>query len=289
MYEPINQATGWFFDSYTSNAGLLIHVKSIIATIKTKLQKAQIIDTEEFGKILVLNNYMYQAQQGTELTEMLVHVPFNSGNPKKKVLLIGGGDGISLSQIVKYPGIEKIDVVDIDEELTHFCQKNYIVDKEIWNDPRAHYHFIDGFDFLSRTSEKYDAILSAVSEIYTEDGSPGMAYKLYSKEFYKLAADHLSLGGAFVSDGTTLHYTSPGYQWWSFGKDMQGVFKIVKPFHFNSKRMPGGEFVLLYCSNNVDPESDARESKLDLKTSYYNFDIHLASFKLPESMKQKWF
>ena len=156
MYEPVNpqNSNEWFYDSYNDHAGLLIHIKEKIADLQTKLQHVQIFDTEEFGKILVLNGYMYQAEQGAELTEMLVHVPMNTGVEKKKILLIGGGDGISLSQLLKYPEIESIDVVDIDQELTKLCQEKFIVPKKVWQDPRIHLFFGDGFTFLEKTKTK---------------------------------------------------------------------------------------------------------------------------------------
>lgn len=290
MNEPVNQQNSneWFYDSYNDHAGLLIHVKEKIADLQTKLQHVQIFDTEEFGKILVLNKYMYQAEQGTELTEMLVHVPMNTGVEKKKVLLIGGGDGISLSQLIKYPEIESIDVVDIDEELTKLCQDKFVTPEKVWQDPRIHLFFEDGFAFLEKSKTKYDLILSAVSEIFSADGSPGMAYKLYTNEFYQIVSNHLTENGIFVSDGTTVHYTAKGYEWWEYGKQLKSVFPVVFPYHFNSKRMPGGEFVLLWGSKTTDPIKDFRKPQSTLRTIYYNPEIHLASFSLPENMKQKW-
>lgn len=290
MYKPLilDNTSLWFYDSYTPHLGLAIHVKAEVAHTRTKYQQVRILDTFELGKILVLNQYMYQAQQGTELTEMLIHVPFNSGKTKKKILVIGGGDGVSLSQIVQYPQVEQIDVIDIDEELTKFCRKNFFIPESIWQDKRVHFYFQDGFDFLFNSHSKYDVILSAVSEIYNADGSEGMAYRLYTKDFYRLVFEHLTAEGMFVSDGTTVHYTSEGYEWWKYGKEIKKVFPIVKPYHFNSKRMPGGEFVLLFSSKKYDPVNNFKWQGLDLKTIYYNQEIHKAAFVLSESMKKKW-
>ena len=123
----------WFYDAYTDSAGLAIKVKKGLVDVRTKFQRVRIIDTFEFGKILILNNYMYQAEYGTELTEMLVHVPFNVGSVKKKVLLIGGGDGVSLVQLVKYKDLKEIHVVDIDEELTNTCKEHFFVPKKTCN------------------------------------------------------------------------------------------------------------------------------------------------------------
>ncbi len=140
----------WFYDSYSKDAGLKIHVKSVVAQITTKFQQVKILDTFEFGQILVLNQYMYQAEQGTELTEMLVHAPMNCIGNKSKVLLIGGGDGVSLSQLVNYPCIKHIDVVEIDEQLHKLCQKHFFINPKVWQDSRISVHYTDGFDFLKK-------------------------------------------------------------------------------------------------------------------------------------------
>lgn len=281
-----NDNKEWFYDSYNSDTGLLIHVKEEIASIETKLQRVKILDTYEFGKILTLNNYMYQAEQGTELTEMLVHVPMNTISDIKKVLLIGAGDGVSLSQLVKYPYIEKIDAVDIDEELTNLCKEKYTIDKSVYEDPRVTWHFEDGFEFIKKTNEKYDLVLAVVSEVFNEDGSPGMAYPIYSEDFYKSVKEHLTSNGIFVSDGTTVHYTSEQFAWWNFVKKMKKEFSIVKPFIFNSKRMPGGDFALLWSSNSINPIRDFKWRGIELNNNYYNQEIHKSSFVLPEHMEK---
>lgn len=282
-----NNKQEWFYDSYNSNAGLLIRIKKEIASSETRHQKVKILDTYEFGKVLVLNNYMYQAEQGIELTEMLVHLPMNTNGAKKKVLLIGAGDGVSLSQLVKYKGIEKIDAVEIDKELNTLCKDKFFIDKKVFEDSRVNWFFEDGFEFVKNSKEKYDLILSAVSEIYKEDGTPGMAYSLYTEEFYKLASEHLNQNGIFLTDGTTMHYTSEGYRWWEYLDNIKKHFTIVKPFIFNSKRMPGGDFVLLYGSNNVDPVKDFEKNDEQIEYLYYNHDIHKSTFVLPEHMIKK--
>jgi spermidine synthase len=290
-YKPLilDDTNLWFHDAYSKHTGLAIHVKEEIAHTITKFQQVRILDTFEFGKILVLNQFMYNAAQGTELTEMITHVPMNTGkNQKKNILLIGGGDGITLSQLVKYPEIEHIDLIDIDEELTQLCRQHFIVGEHVWSDPRIVYHFVNGYDFVEQSQDKYDLIIPVLSEIYNADGSEGMAFRLYTQAFFDLVKSHLTPDGIFISEGTTVHYTSPGYEWHTFNQTLPKTFNIVKPYHFNSKRIPGGEFVLIYCSETLDPIKDYALRSVELNTNYYNSAIHTAAFALPEHMQQVW-
>ncbi len=282
--DPANGS--FFYDIYSSHAGLAIQVKEKIADIQTKCQRVAIYDTQEFGKVLVLNKYMYQAEQGTELTEMLVHVPMHTKVDIKNVLLIGAGDGVSLSQLVKYKDIEHIDAVDIDEDLTKLCKEKFLVDKSVYEDGRVSWHFQDGLEFLKESKDKYDLILAVVSEVFNEDGSPGMAYPIYTDDFYQQVKNHLTENGIFVSDGTTVHYISEDFAWWKFAKKIKKQFSMVKPYIFNSKRMPGGDFALIWASNKTDPIKDF-VSKESIESNYYNYGIHKASFILPEHMIRK--
>lgn len=289
MFEPVNQSNSseWFYDAYSENAGLLVHIKEKVVDLQTKLQRVQILITEEFGKILVLNRYIYNAEQSTELAEMITHVPLFSGPDKKKVLLIGGGDGISLSNILKH-NVEAVDVVEIDQELASICQKHFCVDSQVWHDKRVRYFYEDGFEFLKKSKDKYDAIICPLSEIYQDDGSPGMAFRLYTEEFHKMAHEHLSDDGVYVFEGASMHYTPQGSEWWEFGKIAKSVFSILKPYRLNAKRIPGGEFVLFFCSKQIDPITDLRNTSLKIDTTYYNFETHIASFSLPKYARDKW-
>lgn len=271
---------------FVNRDGLNIPYSKVLVDKQTKYQRLRILETEKFGKVMVLDNIMFQAEEGDELTEMATHIPLNVGPRKRKILMIGGGDGFSLKELVKHSYLERIDLVEIDGELLEESRKIFNF-KNAWNDPRVHIFINDGFLFLKDAKESYDLIISTPANAYTEKGNKGIAFSLFTKEYFKLAYSHLSKDGIFITDGSTSHYSEKKPNWVSIYHDLKTVFPIVLPYFFASKRMPGGSFVLLFASKKYYPIKDFKLNQIDLKTRYYNSGIHSASFSLPEFLLKK--
>ncbi|MFH1445682.1 MAG: fused MFS/spermidine synthase [Nanoarchaeota archaeon] len=253
---------------------------------RTRYQRLRIFETEKFGKIVVLDDIMFQAEQGDELTEMATHLPLNIGSKKGKVLLVGGGDGFSLKELVKHPYLEKIDMVEIDSELLEECKRAFNF-KNTWNNLHVHLFVNDGRIFLKESKEKYDLIISTPANTYTDKGEKNIAFPLFTKDYFKTVFEHLNEDGIFVTDGSTSHYAEKEPNWVSIYHDLKKIFHIVMPYFFASKRMPGGSFVLLFASKKYHPIKDFKLNQDGLKTKYYNKGIHSASFSLPEFLLTK--
>ena len=271
---------------FTNRDGLNIPYSKVICDKRTKYQRVRILQTAKLGKIIVLDNIMFQAEEGDELTEMATHVPLNVGSKKKRVLLIGGGDGFSLKELVKHSYLERIDLVEIDSGLLEASKKAFGFGKA-WSDKRVHTFIKDGNLFLKTAKPAYDLILSTPANTYTERGAKNIAFPLFTKEYFKLAYNHLSNDGIFVTDGSTSYYSEQKPNWVSIYKDLKAVFPIVLPYFFASKRMPGGSFVLLFASKRYHPIKDYKPNLTKPNTRYYNKGIHIASFSLPEFLKAK--
>ena len=271
---------------FVNRDGLNIPYSEIVVDKQTKYQRLRVFETEKFGKIIVLDNIMFQAEEGDELTEMATHLPLNVGHKKRKVLMIGGGDGFALKELVKHPYLEQIDLVEIDSELLDECKKAFPF--KCWDDNRVHTLVSDGFVFLKEAKkETYDLIISTPANTYTEQGEKNIAFPLFAKEYFKLVYNALGEDGIFITDGSTSHYSEKKPNWVSIYHDLKTVFPIVLPYFFASKRMPGGSFVLLFSSKKYDPIKNFKLNQANLKTKYYNQGVHSAAFSLPEFLREK--
>jgi spermidine synthase len=271
---------------FVNRDGLNIPYSKVIVDRKTKYQRLRILQTDKFGKIIVLDNIMFQAEEGDELTEMATHLPLNVGPRKGTVLMIGGGDGFALKELVKHKYLQKIDVIEIDGDLLKICKKAFPF-KGAWNSRCARLIVKDGANFLKDSKDKYDLIISTPANTYTQEGEKNIAFPLFTREYFKLAYSHLNRDGIFVTDGSTSHYSEKKPNWVSIYKELKTVFPIVMPYFFASKRMPGGSFVLIFASKKYNPIKDYKSNQPDLKTRYYNKGIHSASFNLPEFLQKK--
>ncbi len=271
---------------FRNRDGLTIPYSEVLVDRKTKYQRLRILQTEKFGKIMTLDGVMEQAEESDELTEMATHLPLNVGPRKRRVLIVGGGDGFALKELVKHGYLERIDVVEIDPEVLRESKRVFDF-KDAWEDPRVRVFIRDGSVFLKNKKGAYDLIISTPSNAYTEEGKENIAFPLFATEYFETVRDRLADDGIFVTDGSTAHYSETRPNWVSIYRDLKTVFPVVMPYFFASKRMPGGSFVLLFASRRYHPVEDFQLNRKSLKTRYYNQGIHSAAFTLPEFLLKK--
>ena len=183
------------------------HVHGILELVfdgHTKYQRVTIARTGSFGLALFLDGFA----QSTEYDEFIYHeslvhpAMITHGNPRK-VLIIGGGEGATLREVLKYESVERAVMVDIDEELVNLCRKHLPEwHKGAFDDPRAELVFMDGRKFVEETKEKFDVIILDLTD--PVKGTPGVL--LYTKEFYEVVRDRLNPGGVMVTQATSLRY-----------------------------------------------------------------------------------
>lgn len=271
---------------FVNRDGMNIPYSRVLSDKQTEYQRLRILETEKFGKIIVLDDIMFQAEQGDELTEMATHLPLNVGRKKENVLMIGGGDGFAIKELVKHDYLKHIDVVEIDGQLLNECKKIFPFGGA-WKDKRVELHVGDGFEFIKNSGKQYDLIISTPANTYTSGGKENIAFPLFTKQYFKLACDALREDGILVTDGSTAHYADKKPNWVSIYNDLKSTFPIAMPYFFASKRMPGGSFVMLFASKKYHPIEDFKLNQANLETKYYNQGIHSAAFSLPEFLAKK--
>lgn len=140
---------GFMGEQYANDVALIFKVKNILLSRQTKYQKVDIIDTETYGKILFLDNLLMKTDKdGHIINEMIVHVPMMTGGKKKRVLVVGAGEGFTATELLKYPYIEKIDVVDIDREFVEISKKIYPEKMKAFDSKKVSLFLMDGLEFV---------------------------------------------------------------------------------------------------------------------------------------------
>lgn len=147
---------------------------SLLFASQSKYQSIEVHETKFFGKMLVLDGVIQLTERDADsYNEMMAHVPmFQHTNPKR-VLVIGGGDGYVLKEVLKHPSVERVDHVDLDEEVIKTCEKYFPQWGDAWKDSRANLHICDGAKFVRDTPDNYyDVIIQDSSDpwIAGEDG-----------------------------------------------------------------------------------------------------------------------
>jgi len=172
----------WFLD-YESEHKVISHrIKEQVVSTKTQFQNVKILDTYYVGRVLVLDNKL-QSLESDEYVyhECLVHPPVIDAQRRDKVLILGGGEGATLREVVRYKDVKEIIMVDIDEELVKLSEK-YLPTwhKGAFRDKRVRLIFDDAVKFVEQTDEVFDVVIMDITDPLEE----GPAALMYTQEFF---------------------------------------------------------------------------------------------------------
>ena len=279
----------WFREELYPDVAQLIKVSKVLFQKTTKdkkgkvLQELLIADTPRFGKMLALDG----AIQFTEADEKYYQEPlahcalFSHPNPKT-VLIVGGGDGGVLREVVKHP-VRSIELVEIDEEVIDLTKK-YIPDfaGNSWNDLRLKILIQDAALFVKNTKKKYDII------IIDSPDPVGVAKSLFHTTFYLNCKKILSSGGIIIRQ-TGSSVLQPEEMPSNF-RQMEELFPEIKVFLTAVTTYIGGYFTFVSASNTKGifkkalPLLEKRFKKLKLETDWYTPAMHKSSMILPREL-----
>jgi len=211
-----------WFASWQSEARMtLIKVKPVYVCF-SRYQRIEVYDSSVFGRLLVLNGEIQLSSKfNAYIHESMVHPSLLLHPNPKDVLIVGGGDGGSTTEVVKH-NVESVTVVEIDEEVVKTAKRYFPEISAGFSDPRVKLIFDDGRAFLEKCSQKFDVIINDMSD------PVGPAKSVFTKEFFILVREHLSDGGIF-----TTHVESPDSCEEFFYRvlaTMREVFPIVRPY-----------------------------------------------------------
>ena len=278
----------WFFEDFelptepqTSTWGFVIEKE--IYSGKSKFQKIEIFETKEFGRILALDG-LVQLSTKDEFVyhEMLVQPAMFCHLRPEKVLIIGGGDGGVLREIVKHKSVKEIFLVDIDKKVIEVSKK-YLpsVSKGAFKDKRLKIFNKDALKFVRRYKNYFDIIINDLTD------PTGPSLGLWSAGFYKDILQALKEKGvaAFQTAYLKERFAQKARQrirkvfpFFKVHKAFVGCFPFDEhTFSFGSKKINFDKFTF--------EEINKKFKKLNLKTKYYSPEIHFSSAVLPEHAK----
>ncbi|KAI2078270.1 putrescine aminopropyltransferase [Ophidiomyces ophidiicola] len=269
---------GWFSEISEMWPGqaMTLRVNQILHHEKSKYQDVLVFESSDHGTVLVLDNVI-QCTERDEFSyqEMITHLAMNSHPNPKKVLVIGGGDGGVLREVVKHETVEEAVLCDIDEAVIRVSKK-YLPNMSIgFEHPNVKVHVGDGFKFLAEKKNEFDVII-------TDSSDPeGPAEVLFQKPYFELLHGSLREGGV-ITENQWLHIKLIT----DLKRLMKEVFPVVEYAYTTIPTYPSGQIGFLVACKDAsrDVRQPARawtRDEEDKLCRYYNQDIHRASFVLP--------
>ncbi|KAL5480610.1 hypothetical protein ACEPAI_1881 [Sanghuangporus weigelae] len=267
---------GWFreISSQWPGQAITLKVNKILHVEKSKYQNVLVFESSTYGNVLVLDDVI-QCTERDEFSyqEMIAHLPLASHPNPKKVLVIGGGDGGVVREVLKHESVENVVLCDIDEAVIRVSKQYLPHMSNLLDDPRVTVFIGDGFKFLADNTSTYDVII-------TDSSDPvGPAASLFQKPYFQLIHDALSPGGHACSQGECLWLHLPLIH--ELRETTKAIFPTVD---FAYTTIP------TYPSGQIGFTMGAKAAGRDLRTplrqvpncKYYNSEVHRAAFVLPE-------
>ncbi|MCS7386643.1 MAG: polyamine aminopropyltransferase [archaeon GB-1867-005] len=274
----------FYLEPMTPNAHTVERVKSIVYSGKSKYQLIEVIESYDFGLALHLDHSTQICEKDEHIYhESFVHPVMISHPCPRKILIIGGGDGGALREVLKHPTVEKAVLVEIDEEVIRVVKKYMpFVPQGAFEDPRAQIVIEDGLKYVKEVNEEFDVIFMDV----TDDIGP--AVPLYTVDFYKITKDILSEEGILVTQALGLQQHPGALR--KITSDFKKLFKIVDfyavyiPSFANQWAFAFGSDKHNAMSMTLEEVSE-RFSERNLRTKFYTPKVHIALQYLRETLK----
>ena len=269
----------WYTENQTKNVNFSMKVKSHLYSAQSEFQKIDIIDTYEFGRVLVIDNWTMVTEKDEFIYhEMITHVALATNPEIKNVLVIGAGDGGTVRELTRYNNIENIDMVEIDELVVKASIEHLPFTSNKLSDPRVNLYFEDGIKFVKGKENLYDLIIVDS----TDPIGPGEG--LFTTEFYTDCYKALTEKGILINQCESPYYSHNSHEMKRSYKKLNNLFNICKAYQYHMPTYPSGHMIFCFASKVLDPIKDLNSKKwnaLGLETKYYNTELHKGAFCLP--------
>jgi len=268
-----------FTEKWTEHIDFSVEIKKHLHSEKTKFQQIEIYDSFDLGRFFTLDNVLMITEKDEFIYhEMIVHTPMSVNPQIKKVLIIGGGDGGTVRELVKYPTINQVDLVEIDGRVIELCKEYFPHVTSGLTDPKVHIYVEDGVHFVNASKERYDLIIVDS----TDPVGPGEG--LFSKAFYEACFNLLSEDGILINQHESPYFDKEALEMKRAHQKIKDLFPISKVYQAFIPTYPSGHWLFGFASKKLDPIKDFKQTlihQLGFSTRYYNHEIHTASFALP--------
>jgi len=266
----------WVTEEQSENMRLSLRASNVLFNGKSPYQDILLVETEEYGRTLILDGAI-QITERDEFcySEMMAHVALCSHPDPRRVLIVGGGDGAVLREVLRHDSVEKATLIDIDEEVIN-ASKNFLPTiNTALGDPRADVRPMDAIVYIKAAKKEFDvAIIDSTDPV-------DFAAGLFESAFYRDIYTALKDDGMAVAQ-TESPFTDTSVVKSAF-REMESVFPVTRMYWGAMPTYPSGMWTYTIGSKIHDPSTPKREIPENVR--YYSEEIHTAAFVLPPFLR----
>ncbi|MBI3564533.1 MAG: polyamine aminopropyltransferase, partial [Elusimicrobia bacterium] len=249
---------------------------------KSPFQAVEVVQTKGHGKRLLIDGMTMVSERDVFVYhEMIAHVPLFVHPKPRRVLVIGGGDGGTVREVLRHKSVQSCTLVEIDGLVVEASRRFIPLTAGKLSDRRARVRIEDGVKFVRETDERFDVVIVDSTEPF------GPAKELFGTAFYKDVRRVLTDDGIVVSQAGSPFYEIGTIK--NLDRILKPVFPVVDAYLFNNLTYPGGLWAFTYASKGLRPVKDFRPARVaaaKLPLKWYNAAVHAGAFALPEFLRK---
>lgn len=273
----------WFEEKLELEAGRVMKIEYSrkLESVTSPYQKIEVYDTKPFGKMLVHDDVIMLTEfDEANYHEMIAHVPLCIHPGAKNVLVIGGGDGGTVREILKHPEVESVHLCEIDREVVRVSRRHFPQISSGFDDTRVEAFYQDGAEFVRQRKNHYQVIIVDSSDPI------GPAEVLFQETFYRDMFNALTPDGIVVTQSESFLYHQDIIE--SLVSFNRRIFPIYEYYYTLVPTYPSGVIGFSFCSKKFHPLRNFQQENCHHLEGlrYYNQEIHRAAFALPENFIQ---
>lgn len=269
----------WFSEHHTENVKLSLKVDKHIYSEENEYLRIDVFDSYEYGRFIAIDGYIVTAEKDMFIYhEMLSHIPMAVHPSPRNILVFGAGDGGVIGELLKYPEVENIDVVEVNEGVTEVCRQYFPATAKALDDPKVTIHHDNALRYIRHVIDQYDVIIVDSAGFY------GPGESLLSREFYGSCFKALKEDGIMVNQHQSTFYEDDRRETQKAHKRIYESFPISRVYQAHIPSYPSGYWLFGFASKKYHPVLDLREKEWKARmidTNYYTTNLHKGSFALP--------
>lgn len=274
---------GYYHEITPAGFGIAIKAGKVLFSDKSDFQKVEIFETDsQLGRVLTLDDLM-MTTEGDEFHyhEMIAHIPMMHHKCPKSVLVIGGGDGGTVREVLKHKTVERVVLCEIDGMVIDACKKYLPTIACGLDDPKVEIRVADAIEYIKDKKNEFDIVLIDS----TDPMGPGEG--LFTEEFYTNVKNSLKEGGIVAAQSESPVANKEEIK--KMYNLLKKVFPVCSTYTSNIPTYPGGYWAWAFCSKDVKPLSYFAEDRYEdivKSCKIYNKDYHNSRFALPNYLKE---
>jgi spermidine synthase len=272
----------WFLEKHTPYAGLSLAVTARLLDQHSEFQHIEVLECPEYGRVLLLDGCVMLTDRDEHVYhEMIAHPPLLLHPSPRRVLIVGGGDGGSVREVLRHDAVERVELVEIDGAVIEAARKFFPAVSARLDDPRVSIHCQDGFEYLDAHQGSYDVILvDSIDPV-------GEAAKLFTRPFYAKVRAALRKGGCAVFQSESPFYSTEVLA--EVQEKLRTLFRHVAPYTAHIPTYPSGLWSFTFVSDAIEPRTASPRGEppfLDA-LQYFTPELLRASFALPAYVRRR--